>query len=143
MDYILNRPDVEPTKIVHMGISFGGILAPITVAQDPRVSSLIVNDGIVNLQTDLITQFGPLAEPYLANKTVEFDEYVTAFIEDASTPINDKWIVQQGLYALNTKSPSDWFTRLGEIALTSTVISNISQRPVYVAEGQVRTPTLS
>lgn len=143
VDYILNRTDVDPTKIVHLGISFGGILAPIAVAQDPRVSGLVVNDGIVNLQTDLITQFGPLADPYLANQTVKFDEYVTAFITNASTPIADRWIFQQGLYAFNTTSPSDWFTQLGNINLSPTVISNIGQRPVYVAKGQVRTLTPS
>lgn len=139
VSYILNRTDVDPTKLIHMGVSYGGILAPLAVAQEPRVTGMILLDGLANLQTDLLTQFGPLADIYESGNATEFDEYMLGFINNASTPIQSKWIVQQGLYAFNTKSPYDWLTRLGEANVTDTVAAAMGQRPVYVAKGQVST----
>jgi hypothetical protein len=138
LDYILTRSDVDPGKIVLMGESFGGTLAPRAASQEPRISAIVALDGLASLQQDLMAQFGPeLDSLFTSGKVEEFNEILTALAENASLPISDRWIIQQGLYAFNTRSPFEWFTRLGEISMTPEVVKGVGQRPVYIARGQV------
>src|SRR5215471_18993514 len=46
VDFALTQPDVDPHKIVLMGVSMGGVLAPRAAAFEPRLAALVANDGI-------------------------------------------------------------------------------------------------
>lgn len=141
IDYMLTRPDVDPSKIVFMGVSFGGTLAPLATSREPRISTLVVLDGLSSLQQELFIPFGPkLTELFKAGQKEKFDEYLTALATNTSLPIGTRYAIQQGLYAFNTTSPFDWFTRLGAISMTPEVVAGIGQRSVYVAKGQVSLP---
>jgi pimeloyl-ACP methyl ester carboxylesterase len=138
MDFLLTRRDVDTTRIVLMGESFGGTLAPRAASKDSRFSAVIALDGLVSLQQALMTQF-PAALTSLYNNSLvqEFDEVVNSLTTNNSLPINIRWIFQQGLYAFDTTSPFEWFKRLGEIVLTPVIVAGLGSRPVYVAKGQV------
>lgn len=45
VDYLLDRPDVDPTKMILLGTSWGGYLAPRAAAYDHRLAALVVNPG--------------------------------------------------------------------------------------------------
>lgn len=138
VDHIVSRPDVDASKILLLGYSFGGTLAPLAAAYEPRISAVVALDGLSSLQQDLRAQFGPLTQLFDAGRVDEFDKYVLALSGNKSEPINRRYIIQQGLYAFDTKSPFDWFTRLGKIAITPAIVDRIGSRPVYIAKGQVR-----
>jgi pimeloyl-ACP methyl ester carboxylesterase len=138
VDFLLARRDVDMTKLVLLGESFGGTLAPRAASKDPRFSAVIALDGLVSLQQALLAQFPASLNTLYDNSLVEeFDKVVISLTTNVSLPINIRWIFQQGLYAFKTTSPFDWFKRLGEINLTPTIVAGLGSRPVYVAKGEV------
>jgi pimeloyl-ACP methyl ester carboxylesterase len=138
VDYISNRSDVDTSKIVLMGISYGGTLAPRAASQEPRIAAVIQLDGLSSLQHDLRLQFPiELDELFDSGKQAEFDEILTGLANNQSQPIYNRYFIQQGLYAFGTKSPFEWFTRLGPIVITKEVVQGVGSRPVYIAEGEV------
>jgi hypothetical protein len=140
IDYISNRSDVDTSKIVLMGISYGGTLAPRAASQEPRIAAVIQLDGLSSLQHDLRLQFpNELNELFDSGNQVVFDEILTTLANNQSEPIYNRYFIQQGLYAFGTKSPFDWFTRLGPISVTKEVVEGVGPRPVYIAEGEVST----
>ncbi|KAJ4345935.1 uncharacterized protein N0V89_012071, partial [Didymosphaeria variabile] len=140
VDYIHNRTDVDASKIVLMGISYGGTLAPRAASQEPRIAAVIQLDGLSSMQHDLREQFpAELTELFDNGNQVEFDEILTALANNESQPIYNRYFVQQGLYAFGTKSPYEWFTRLGPIAVTNETVQGVGMRPVYIAKGEVST----
>ncbi|WP_239644439.1 alpha/beta hydrolase family protein [Oenococcus oeni] len=50
VDFLLTRPEVDPNRIVLMGISFGGHLAPRAAAFEHRLAACIADDGIFSFQ---------------------------------------------------------------------------------------------
>ena len=45
LDYLLSRPDVDPSRVELVGVSLGAFLAPVTAALDPRVTRLWLLHG--------------------------------------------------------------------------------------------------
>jgi dienelactone hydrolase len=50
IDYLDTRPDLNRNKIAYLGISWGGTLAPITLAVEPRVKAAILIGGGLLMQ---------------------------------------------------------------------------------------------
>ena len=48
VDYLLERPEVDPEAIMLMGLSMGGFLAPRAAAHEPRLRICIANPGVVD-----------------------------------------------------------------------------------------------
>lgn len=46
IDYAIGRDDVDASKIALMGISLGGLLAPLAAAKEHRIRALIANGGL-------------------------------------------------------------------------------------------------
>lgn len=144
VDYVVNRPDVDPEKLVLMGISFGGSLTPRAFSREPRLSALVMLDGLPSLQQKLGKDLpSEVWAAFNASQQTPFNDFMFSLMDNTSLPLGDRYIFQQGLYAFDTKSPFDWFTRLGEISITPEVVAGAGQRPVYVAKGQVCGRTLS
>ncbi|KAJ4159489.1 uncharacterized protein LMH87_008389 [Akanthomyces muscarius] len=143
VDHIVSRPDVDASKIILLGYSFGGTLAPLAAAYEPRISAVVAIDGLSSLQQDLKVQFGSLTGLFEAGKVDEFNKYLLDLSGNKSEPINKRYVIQQGLYAFNTKSPFDWFTRLGAISITPAIVERMGPRPVYIANGQDDTRLLN
>ena len=45
LDYLLSRPDVDPSRVELVGVSLGAFLAPVAAALDPRVTRLWLLHG--------------------------------------------------------------------------------------------------
>lgn len=138
VDLLYNRTDVDTGKIVLLGDSFGGTLAPVAAAKEPRISAVICLDGLSSTQQVLEEALGvSITALFNSSKVEEFNEIITDLVTNTSLPIQTRWIFQQSLYAFDTTSPFDWFTRLGRIVLTKEDVAAIGHRPVFVAKGQV------
>lgn len=48
VDYVQERPEVDPNKIILLGRSFGGYLATRAVTKEKRIAAAIVDPGILN-----------------------------------------------------------------------------------------------
>jgi pimeloyl-ACP methyl ester carboxylesterase len=65
IDYIWDRPEIDPDRIALMGISVGGYFATRSAAHEPRIKALIANSPIVDLHAYLtgFTGFDPAEMP--------------------------------------------------------------------------------
>ena len=61
VDYVQQRIEVDPKRIVLMGVSYGGYLAARAAAFEPRIAALIANDGLYDLY-EATTSFGEKAQ---------------------------------------------------------------------------------
>jgi pimeloyl-ACP methyl ester carboxylesterase len=61
-DAIAAQPEVDPERIVLVGRSFGGLIAPRGAAGEQRLAALIVDPGQWDMGAAVIDRLGPLAE---------------------------------------------------------------------------------
>ena len=54
------RPEVDPNRIVLVGRSFGGVLAPRGASGEPRLAAMVVDPGQYDLSTAMAQRFGDL-----------------------------------------------------------------------------------
>lgn len=60
VDALVARPDIDPGRVVLVGRSFGGVLAPRGAAGEPRLAALIVDPGQFDIGSTLATRLGDL-----------------------------------------------------------------------------------
>ena len=138
VDYLFEREDVDTSKIVLLGESFGGTLAPRGASKEPRISAVIALDGLSSFQSQLLDGVGTeIAALYNSNKTEEFNEIMNSIATNTSYPLSSRWFIQQGLYAFDTTSPFDWVTQLGKISVTNDTVTGMGKRPILILKGQV------
>ncbi|KAK5704573.1 hypothetical protein LTR17_021769 [Elasticomyces elasticus] len=136
VDYLATRPDVDMERLALVGISFGGILAPLAASHDDRFSAVISIDGWYSAQQDFEGLFpDEIVQLFNASEAEVFDEVMTSIVNNASYPSNFRWVVGQGLFAFNTLSPFEWFTRLGRMTVSPEIVANLSM-PVFLAKGE-------
>jgi pimeloyl-ACP methyl ester carboxylesterase len=61
IDYVLTRPDVDPDRVVLVGWSFGGFLAPRAAAFEHRIAALVADPGQWD-QRDMFVGALPLSD---------------------------------------------------------------------------------
>jgi len=60
VDMVLTRPQVDPQRIVLVGRSFGGVLAPRGASGEPRLAAMIADPGQYDIAESLSVRFGEL-----------------------------------------------------------------------------------
>lgn len=60
LDFLQNRPDVDPERIGLLGVSMGGYYAPRAAAFDPRVKACVAWCGCYDVLEDIYEYFPPL-----------------------------------------------------------------------------------
>jgi pimeloyl-ACP methyl ester carboxylesterase len=55
-------PEVDAARVILVGRSFGGFLAPRAAAGEPRLAAMIVDPGQLDLGAAAVRRLGPLAE---------------------------------------------------------------------------------
>ncbi|KAL7622062.1 hypothetical protein AAE478_007563 [Parahypoxylon ruwenzoriense] len=136
LDYLETRPEVDMKRVALGGISFGGILAPLAASREHRIAAVLAIDGVLSLQKVALDGLPPVAVQYFESRNqTAFDAYMNAARTSPETPTLFKWFIDQGLWSFNTKSPYDWFTRLGEIKLDGEILSSVTC-PVFVGKGE-------
>ncbi|MBV8817921.1 MAG: alpha/beta fold hydrolase [Acidobacteriaceae bacterium] len=106
IDFALSKPEIDPKRIVLVGWSFGGFLAPRAAAFEKRIAALIADPGqwdqrdvlkALPLKPDELAAF-PDIDPKLLDP---FEEWVRFSKADPML----RWrLVQRGLWAHGAKS---------------------------------------
>jgi pimeloyl-ACP methyl ester carboxylesterase len=136
VDYLSTRSDVDMSKLALAGISFGGALAPIAASHDDRYSAVIAIDGLFSLQQALEERFPPkITALFNSSNFTAFNKVMDDIQANSTYPTNLRWIIGYGLWAFDTLSPFDWFTRLGQISMNATLVPDIHM-PVFIAKAQ-------
>ncbi|KAI1387806.1 alpha/beta-hydrolase [Hypoxylon trugodes] len=136
MDYLETRPEVDAKRIALGGMSFGGILAPLTATREHRMAAVLAIDGLSNIQTTAAKTFPAVAiQLFKSGNQTAFDAYMNAARVSPQAPTLFKWFIGQGLWTFDTESPYDWFKRLGDINLDGDKLKNVTC-PVFVGKGE-------
>lgn len=105
VDYALTRDDVDPAKLALMGISFGGVLAPMAAQHEHRFAALIANGGVIDFGEALAAVFPPLRELGDA----QYQEQVDAICR---TDANLRWVLHHGKYVFGAANAAE-LVRMG------------------------------
>ncbi len=60
VDLVLGQPDVDPERVVLVGRSFGGLLAPRGASGEPRLAAMIADPGQIDIAEVLSARLGEL-----------------------------------------------------------------------------------
>jgi alpha-beta hydrolase superfamily lysophospholipase len=107
VDFAEKLPEVDPSKIALMGISFGGFLAPRAVAFEPRIKALIVNGGVYDFHAVIMKKTSGVPEKMLDDPGMakEFDRVAYGIMKKDPAA---RWAMANGMFTFGAKSPSEW-----------------------------------
>ncbi len=60
VDLVLAQPNVDPNRLVLVGRSFGGLLAPRGASNEPRLAAMVADPGQYDISASLAQRFGEL-----------------------------------------------------------------------------------
>lgn len=111
VDYAVKQKGVDSDRIVIMGISFGGYLAPRSVAFEHRIKACIANGGVYDFNASVLQRAPPNIGDILSNETKSkiFDQQVLIAINQS---VETGYTVGNGMYAFGAKTPSDFLRML-------------------------------
>ena len=140
VDYLETRSDVDKSKLVLLGDSWGGLLAPLAASKEHRFSGMVLNDGLPNFRQALIEQFPPqLTALFNESKKAEYNEVLLGALANSTTPQSFKEIWWYTFWALKETEPYAAWKRLGAFKWGPETAKEIGDLPVLVLKGQVST----
>ena len=120
VDYALTRMEIDPKRIILIGKSLGGLLAPRAAAFEHRLAACIAVDGLYAL---IPTQYGQLSQkggPSLS------EEQMNAFLaQEMQNNSNVHWAISQGMWTMQANSLFDCAQKMGQYTLNG-VAGNIT-----------------
>lgn len=80
VDHLVTRPEVDASRIILMGASMGGYLAPRAATAENRLALVVANPGVVSWHEAILATLGSYLPDFadvLAQGDAAFDAYVT------------------------------------------------------------------
>ncbi|PWY56782.1 dipeptidyl aminopeptidase [Legionella qingyii] len=81
VDFIINRPEIDPNKIFLIGRSFGGYLAARAVTKEQRIAGCIVDPGIFDASGNLEAKFNSLRTQFPDLQDVPLEHALTHLLK--------------------------------------------------------------
>ncbi|WP_338863808.1 alpha/beta hydrolase family protein [Myxococcus stipitatus] len=125
---------VDPKRILLMGLSFGGALAPRAAAFEQRLALCIANPGVLSWweqHTEHFNRFLPGALSLLKSHPEAFDEAIHGLAK--RWPTADYWL-KDVYWKHGARSPSELFRKLEEF--TNEAIVERIRCPVLIMDGE-------
>ncbi|KAH6880403.1 Alpha/Beta hydrolase protein [Thelonectria olida] len=136
VDYLRSRNDVDVDRVALIGVSFGGLLAPLAATREHRLAAVVAIDGMLSLQRAIGEALpAQMMELFYSGNKAGFNKYVATVLAMPDIPTNFRWGLDQGMWAWNTTDAYQWFSDLGEFGLDKAKLDEI-KCPVYVASGE-------
>jgi dienelactone hydrolase len=114
IDFALEQEGVDPERIILMGISFGGALAPRAAAFEKRIKLCVANPGVLNWGASIVNQLSLMA-PELMQLYEEnppaFDDAVSEVMKESALL---RWGFKDMIWKHGASSPSDLLVKLGD-----------------------------
>jgi alpha-beta hydrolase superfamily lysophospholipase len=145
VDWLVERPEVDPDRIALMGMSFGGYLAPRAAAGEHRLAALIAFDGMYSFADVFYWAVGSEAMQLVHDGA---DQKANALIEQlmsSSTQIRS--FFHWGMWALGADSPIAVVRAVGPytmeayaplITCPTLVLDGESDQPMHLLGSQSR-----
>lgn len=136
LNWVLDRPGVDPERVALFGASMGGLLAPRAAAFEHRLSACIAFDGVYDMGLTAAGWMpGSRAEIEAALRAESAPE-VDATIEQlmAANP-NIRWAATHGQYAMGVDNPRAFFASFLDYTLAEGIAEQITC-PTLVCEAE-------
>jgi pimeloyl-ACP methyl ester carboxylesterase len=112
MDYALTRVEIDPKRIILIGKSLGGMLAPRAAAFEHRLAACIAVDGLYAL---IPSRYGQLIGKAGSSPS---EEQMNAFLEqEMQKDGNMHWAISQGMWTMRASSPFDCTQKMQQYTL--------------------------
>lgn len=106
LDWLLERPEVDATRVGLVGVSLGGYLAPRAAAFEPRLAACVAVDGVYDLGVISTADFPmprEMAEEML--RAPEAPEVDAALAESMRTDPTSRWAMTHGCSVMDVDTP--------------------------------------
>jgi dipeptidyl aminopeptidase/acylaminoacyl peptidase len=107
VDRVIERSDVDPTRIALEGLSLGGYLAPRAAAFEHRLAACIANGGVYDFMGSRIPA-GMTREQYQDMVQNAPDAFDAGMLKLAEERTELRWAVSNGMFVFRVDRPSDW-----------------------------------
>jgi pimeloyl-ACP methyl ester carboxylesterase len=127
LDWLLARPEVDPTRVGLLGLSMGGLLAPRAAAFEHRLAACVAMDGVYDLGLTVTQNMpGTRAEAEAVLCAASAPE-VDAMIEQLmATNPNIRWAATHGQYVMGVDSPRAFFASYLDYTLADGIAEQIT-----------------
>ncbi|PNP73516.1 hypothetical protein FNYG_13110 [Fusarium nygamai] len=87
VNYVRSRHDVDSDRVALVGMSFGGLLAPLAATHEHRLAAVLAIDEMLNLQRTILEQFPPaLTKLFLSGNSTAFDDEIYSLLKNPKIP---------------------------------------------------------
>jgi hypothetical protein len=121
VDYALGLPGVDGNRIILMGISLGGLLAPRACAFEHRIHTCVANGGVFSFYDPVA---GEVPERVMGMKYENPRAFEAAVKMMAAANAEARWFVNDGMWKFGAESPTELFVKLEDYTLEG-VVENI------------------
>lgn len=115
VDFVVQQPEVDPSRIVLMGMSMGGALAPRAAAFEKRIKTCVANPGVLNWGAS-VTGYLSAISPEIAAAAQNVENDPTAFnaaiAEVVKIAPQLQWGITDEMWKHGVQTPAELLIRL-------------------------------
>ncbi|WP_454782116.1 alpha/beta hydrolase family protein [Legionella sp. WA2022007384] len=137
IDFIINRPEIDPNKIFLMGRSFGGYLAARAVTKEKRIAGCIVDPGIFDASGNLEAKFNSFMTQFPDLQDVPLEHALTHLMR---TDENLRFMLESRKWRFGAKTVEEMLSRTRAYTLNG-LVEGI-QCPMLVCDNTLEYITL-
>ncbi len=135
VDHLSTLPEVDMSRVVLYGYSFGGWLAARAAAFEHRISAVVAIDGVYSPGQSFLDQLPPaLLSLYKSGNKTAFDTTITSALASGKAPTALRWGVEQGLWSFKIRSGFDFLHFAAKMTLDG--LTNKIKVPVFVGAAE-------
>ena len=133
-DFVEALPNINKNKIVLMGISMGGYLAPRAAAFEPRIKALIANGGVYDFGAAAYHTLPPELVTLIDKDPDAFNKVIN---EEMKKNTSARWFYQNGMWTFHAKTPAEFMNKIKSYSLNG--IAEKIKMPTLIVNSEADT----
>lgn len=131
VNFLLEKSEVDSTRIALLGYSMGAWLAVRAAAFEHRLAAVLAVDGVFDVFQAFYNQIPPpMRALYEAGDLTKVDSMVADALASGKAPTAFRWGVEQGVWSFKAKSVTDFMEKTRSMTLRG--IEDQIKCPVWV-----------
>ncbi|SHJ00328.1 alpha/beta hydrolase family protein [Propionispora hippei] len=115
VDFVLSLDGIDPDKIVLMGVSLGGYLAPRAAAYEHRLAACVANGGVYSF-SDTLKNLLPDSH-FLDMASTAPDKLNQSFDQMLKTNPTLKWGFEHGMFVFGANTPAQFILKIKDFTM--------------------------
>jgi len=134
LEFLLDRPAIDPNRIALVGYGLGGHLAARAAAFEPRITTLISNGGFFSLFNERMLPPQSTMADVTQMASISPDAFNRRMLSAMEKDRVVRWSVQTGMHTFRAPNPADYW--LKGISYTLEGIAHRIQCPTLVLDAE-------